>query len=375
MNLADMLSYSDIAELSKIARTYSCECNSNSKNELIQSILSSATRKEVLEKQVGELTMEEIRFVNSLLFDRRESFSLEDLLARVNQTRFSKEEGEAWNPRDMIVKYKQRGWLFNGHSQQTKYLFHVPNDVKSRIRQILASRFASELQYIDEEPEVYREEQGLLSADLLFFLRFLQQNDLQLSADGFLYKRTLQQLLEGMAVQEEMIGRTAWRFGYGRKFREYPTRFSFMYDYGYYFHLFSEEGEQLALNEAGLERLAGRKEEDIRQLYEFWLKLYKGAIPNIQAIVQWVEMLSSDWITARSLETVLIPLIKPYYYDTPESILNEKILKMMIHLGLLRIGEHREHGQVVMVSKLGSSVIKGTYVQEEERIDLPIDNR
>lgn len=375
MNLADMLSYSDIAELSKIARTYSCECNSNSKNELIQSILSSATRKEVLEKQVGELTVEEIRFVNSLLFDRRESFSLEDLLARVNQTRFSKEEGEAWNPRDMIVKYKLKGWLFNGHSQQTKYLFHVPNDVKSRIRQILASRFASELQYIDEEPEVYREEQGLLSADLLFFLRFLQQNDLQLSADGFLYKRTLQQLLEGMAVQEEMIGRTAWRFGYGRKFREYPTRFSFMYDYGYYFHLFSEEGEQLALNEAGLERLAGRKEEDIRQLYEFWLKLYKGAIPNIQAIVQWVEMLSSDWITARSLETVLIPLIKPYYYDTPESILNEKILKMMIHLGLLRIGEHREHGQVVMVSKLGSSVIKGTYVQEEERIDLPIDNR
>ncbi|WP_010273815.1 hypothetical protein [Paenibacillus senegalensis] len=392
MNLADMLSYSDIADLSKIAQTYACECNTHSKNELIQSILSNATRKDVLEKQIGDMSLEEIRFVNTLLFDQRESFSLEDLLARANQTRFSdgssrngaldqnlgqgqeqeQEQGEisAWNPRELILKNKHRGWLFNGHSQNTRYLFHVPRDIKKRIKAILAGRFSSQLEVIGEEPEVYREEQGLLSNDLLFFLHYVHQNGPQLSAEGFIYKRPLQHLLEGMAVQEELPGRAAWRFGYGRRFREYPTRFSFLYDYAYYQHLIEETGEQLLVSSAGLERLAARKEESIKALYQFWLKLYKGAVPNLQAIVQWIETLAAEWTTVRSLEQVLLPLIKPFYYDQPEAILQEKILKMLLHLGMLKMGEHSVHGQVVQINKLGSSVIQGSYVPEDEKIQL-----
>lgn len=384
MNLADMLSYSDIAELSKIAQTYSCECNTHSKNELIQSILSSATRKDVLEQQIGEMSLEEIRFVNTLLFDQRESFSLEDLLARANQTRFTDnappsgslnqnsehEHVNSWNPRELITKNKHRGWLFNGHSQNTRYLFHVPHDIKKRIKTILAGRFSSQLEVIREEPEVYREEQGLLANDLLFFLHYVHQNELQLSTEGFIYKRPLQYLLEGMAVQEELPGRAAWRFGYGRKFREYPTRFSFLYDYAYYQHLIVETGEQLALDDKGLERLTERKVESIKALYQFWLKLYKGAIPNLQAIVQWIETLAPEWTTVRSLEGVLLPLIKPFYYDQPEAILQEKILKMLLHLGMLKMGEHSVHGQVIQINKLGASVIQGSYVPEEEKIHL-----
>nr|WP_313782379.1 hypothetical protein [Paenibacillus larvae] len=46
----------------KIASTYSCECNSHSKNELIQSILSTVNRREVFEERISRLSMEDIRF-------------------------------------------------------------------------------------------------------------------------------------------------------------------------------------------------------------------------------------------------------------------------------------------------------------------------
>ncbi len=62
MNLADMLSYADIHDLSRIARNYDCECDGHSKNDLIQSILSTVSRREVFERQVLGLTMEDIRF-------------------------------------------------------------------------------------------------------------------------------------------------------------------------------------------------------------------------------------------------------------------------------------------------------------------------
>nr|WP_150959820.1 hypothetical protein [Aneurinibacillus sp. XH2] len=373
MNLADMLSYADIRELSHIARTYACECSTNSKNELIQSILSSIGRKEVFEQQVGGLSMEDIRFLNSLLFERRDLFSLEELLARANQTRFVKEEASDWNPRDTIVKFKHRGWLFNGHSQQTRYLFQVPQDLKRKISEALTKQFAAKLQYIGTDPTVYRDEQELLVQDLSALLRYLQQQEVQLSADGYIYKRNLQQLLESFAVQEEQVGRTAWRFGYGRRFKEYPNRFSLIYDYCYYQGLITEEQQVLELTLEGRKRLELGRTEDVQDIYHFWLRLYKGAIPNLQSLVQWIDRLAHSWVTVASLEQVLVPLIKPFYYDAPESILNHRILQMMMHIGLIKIGEEEGLGRVVMMTKLGSGVIKGTYVKEEDKIELPID--
>src|SRR5262245_13949368 len=82
MNLADMLVYADIAELTAIAETYDCTCSSHSKNELIQSILSTVGRRDVIESRVSEMTAADLRFLNSLLFESRGSYSLEELKAR-----------------------------------------------------------------------------------------------------------------------------------------------------------------------------------------------------------------------------------------------------------------------------------------------------
>ena len=45
MNLADMLTYADIGQLSNIANHYDCDAKRNSKHELIQSILSKLGRR------------------------------------------------------------------------------------------------------------------------------------------------------------------------------------------------------------------------------------------------------------------------------------------------------------------------------------------
>ena len=125
MNLADMLSYADISQLTRIAQRYGCSCNEHSKHELIQSILTALGRKDVFEHHVLSMSLEELRFLNSILFDQRNLFSLEELVARVQQTRFDGDPADHTipSPRDIIVKFKHSGWLFNGCSPNTKYLF------------------------------------------------------------------------------------------------------------------------------------------------------------------------------------------------------------------------------------------------------------
>ncbi|MEW9698971.1 hypothetical protein [Paenibacillus sp. SI8] len=373
MNLADMLSYADIHELSRIAHTYECECNGHSKNDLIQSILSTALRREIFEQHVQSLNMEDIRFLNSLLFDPRNAFSMEELVARVGQSHFSKQGSEDSNPREMIIKFKRLGWLFNGYSQQTKYLFHVPKDLKKRFSDVLTSQFKMGLA-ITKEPGVYRDEQMLIVDDISNFLAYIAgQQEIPLTTDGTMYKRQLQQILERLSVQEVMVAKGAWRFGYGRMFKEYPNRFSLIYDYCYYHQLISEHTQALQLTELGRKRLQEGRKENFADIYRFWLRLYRTPIPNVQAITQWIDRLGGQWVTAASLGEVLVRLIKPFYYDTSESIFEQRILQMMMHLGLIRMGEDEELGKVVQMTRLGSSVIQGTFVSEEDKVVFMLD--
>lgn len=373
MNLADMLCYADIHELSRIARNYDCECSSHSKNELIQSILATVNRREVFEALVTNLDAEDIRFLNSLLFERRETFSLEELVARAGQTIENKDEKPDWNPRELITRFKQRGWLFNGYSQQTKYLFRVPEDLKRRFSETLARYFAKKLVYPEDPPRVYRDEQNMLPDDVMNLLKQLERQELPLNPEGFLYKRQLQQAMERLAVPEEPVAKTAWRFGYGRRFREYPARFSFLYDYCYFQGYIEESGGLLRLTQKGSLAVMEGKKELASDLYAFWLRLYRGPVPNLLSLVHWIERLAGQWVTTASLAEVICPLIKPYYYDTPQSIFEQRLLPMMMHLGLIRIGADESFGSVVQMSKLGSSIVKGTYVPEEDTIDLNLD--
>lgn len=407
MNLADMLCYADIAELTRIAETYDCSCSSHSKNELIQSILSTVQRRDVLETRVDEITASDLRFLNSLLFESRPAYSLEELKARAlgsdpavlkqqvlaagvefkppepspstknppkgGRTRKSKKTQEVppMGPdeiaRHAISRFKRFGWLFNGFSQQTRYLYQVPEDVKTRLCDALEQKYRASLVYSDEPP-VYRDERSLILDDLVQFMRYVRANDIPLTAEGVMYKRQVGQILELFAVHENIPARGGWRFGYGRRFRDYPDRFSLIYDFAYYHRLIAEQPDRLVLTEQGLGIADGTERMDPIGLYRFWLRLYKGAIPNLSALVQWVMRLSSNWLTVESLTSILQPLVRPYYYDTQKDILERRVLTMMLHLGMVRWGETAEGANVIRITPQGKSLISGNTLAFEDKL-------
>ncbi|RAP76370.1 hypothetical protein [Paenibacillus montanisoli] len=409
MNLADMLSYADIGQLSRIATTYQCECNGNSKNDLIQSILSTVNRRDVFEAQIGAMKLEDLRFINSLLFDARDAFSLEELIARVQQSRFSHPEAEVQpnvmnasvgsesaasepkksrstkakskpagktkaskekpqpeaGPRDTISRFKQYGWLFNGYAGPDRYLFQVPADLKERFKETMGRRLASQVIYADEEPHAYRDEQMLIGEDVSQLLTYIHLNEIALTSDGAMYKRNILQLLELFGVKEQLPGKGEWRFGYGRRIKDYPNRLSLLYDYCYYKGWLAETETSLILTPAGKERQAQKMPEPADKLYQFWLRLYKGPVPNIRAIVHWIDKLGSRWVKAETVLNTLTPYIKPFYYDQPATILEQRLISMMMHLGLLRIGEHAEYGQVIRMTPLGRTIVAGQSIEDE----------
>ncbi|AIQ13492.1 hypothetical protein [Paenibacillus durus] len=351
MNLADMLSFADMSQLTAIAGRYRCECKQNSKHDLIQTLLITLGSKDFMEAQLRECTQDDLRFLNTLLFDERSYLTLEDLLAAARASSFETQPGTNGGYRETVTRFKNGGWLFNGASQHTKYLFQVPKDLKERFRDRMAARIKEGLE-ISGEPGVYREEGELAAADLLTLLRFVLENEPELNLEGAMYRRCQQQLMNGLHISEPLLTKGGWRFGYGRACEHYPPRLALLYDYARHRRWIAEEGQRLKLTSLGAAVLDEAKYESLLQIFSFWLRLYKGAIPNLPSLVYWISVSAYDWVTVKSLKNALGWLIKPFYYDDADSILEKRILRMMLHLGMLRMGEG-DAGPVIKMTTWG----------------------
>lgn len=357
MNLADMLSFTDIKQLSRIAEHYNCDCSPHSKRELIQAILITINQRDIYENIFDHSSIYDLRFLNSLLFEQRNSFSIEELVARAELAMFTDEHCDDWDPREAIVTFKKRGWLFNGYSQHTQHVFQVPQDLKRKFSAILAARFEQHIVKVPD-PDFYKDEASLLQDDMLHFLQYIGENDVMLTAEGSMYKRQLLQLLERMSVKEQLVEKEAWRFGYGRKFKYFPSRLSFLYDYCFQQQYIKEQHHVLQLTQKGRQRIAEPMKEDILLMYRYWLKLYSKPIKNLSSFVHWINKLAENWVAASSLEHILCLYIKPYYYDTAQTILEKRIMQMMLHLGLISIGHNDEYGYVVRMTTLGKRIVQ-----------------
>ncbi|MEJ9220908.1 hypothetical protein P4H46_22305 [Paenibacillus glucanolyticus] len=364
MNLADMLTYADIGQLSNIANHYDCDAKRNSKHELIQSILSKLGRREFFEEQVSSLTPSDLRFLNNLVFDTRTGYSLEELTAAIRLTADVEEKGakapvkkkaseKTESPREAVARYRRSGWLFNGFTHSTKYLFQVPSDLKERFRDVLRERLHENLQRLTDDPEVYRDEQGLAAEDLMLILKYVGGHDIELNQEGFMYRRNQQQLMSTLHITEPLITKGAWRFGYGRSCIEYPDRFALLYDYAYARKWITESNARLILTESGTSFIEEGNQVSVIQIFRFWLRLYKGAIPNITSLVYWISQCARDWVTAASLFESLGWLIRPFYYDSPQNMLEHRIIRMLMHLGMIRIGESQTMGTSYKMTALG----------------------
>ncbi|PNQ83550.1 hypothetical protein [Paenibacillus polymyxa] len=348
MNLADMLTFADIVHLNRIAVYYDCDCKPNSKHELIQGILTKLGSSSFFETQVKELRLSEVRFLNALLFDDRPYFSMEELIAIAKQS--VEQDGDVGErPRDIVTRLRSSGWLFNGSTHNTRYLYQIPSDMKERFRRVMVHDFQNGMIRVSE-PSSYRDEGHLLAEDLRLFLQYMRQHEVLLNPEGAWYRRNQQQLMEHLHIAEPLLGKGGWRFGYGSSFKFYPDRMALLYDYARHSKYIEEKGDRVELTAKGEAQQELAIEDEMIQLFRFWLRLYKGAVPNLLSLVYWIGECARPWTSSESLFVHIGPLIRPFYYGTSRSVFDQRIIRMMLHLGMLRQGEHPTGPSVQMTA-------------------------
>ncbi|MBA4496058.1 hypothetical protein ACFO25_16645 [Paenactinomyces guangxiensis] len=341
MRMADWLTYTDIDQLKQLNRYYGCDSNHHSKHDLICSLLRQMGKKSQLKRMMEELPPETKRFLQLIVLDTSMSYTMEELLAK-GRAALNGANGE---PRTLIVEAMKRGWLFSGYSHRTQYLYHMPSDTKEQMIQLLIEPFRDPLRILRETPGFYRDEEKQMLEDLHHFLNFIGREVVRVTNDGSIYKQQQRQLFKSFHIPEEPICQKGPRFGFGRKYHLYPDRFSLLYDYAFYKGYFIEEEEgYLSLTESGFGKIKHKDIQEAKDLYRFWIRLYRRPIPHLPMIIRLIGLLSyPGWIPAELVYEAVGEWISPYYYETEQSLF-QRIIQMMLHLGVLRTGiEGEQH--------------------------------
>lgn len=328
MNLPDLLSYADIDQLQKIATNYELP-QTHSKHELIKSLLTHMQRPVWWSGRTESIPNEEKRFWQLLFLDSRDSFNMEELLGKGRQAL----DGKEGNPRVLIARAIKAGLLFPGVSSRHRSLYRVPHDVRKSVITALRDHYVREM--VDINLATERDEQLCMVTDLRCFLNYVGEEDVRLTREAAIYRQDLQSILSQMVVKEVPIKKERFRFGFGRRYHQYPDRFSLIYDYAYYRGYIAETGQTLSL----LALPSGKRENKAREaeeMYLFWVRLYRKPFPALPLIIKWVYLLAhSEWVALDHLRECLTEWLVPYYYMSKDALF-ELLMKMLVHLGVIR---------------------------------------
>lgn len=340
MNLSEYLLYRDIKDLHQIAHVYRCECNKNSKLELVQAIHHKILNRTFFSEYVQNLDRAFILFATYILFQPTRRFSTEELLAKGQyiQSLLS----SPTEPRKWVRQLISSGWLFPV-SSNAQILLEIPEEVLVFLQREWIGYWQGQIsgQYEIQDSWVRRNEGTALARDVHLFLQKLNASSLPLTVEGVIHKKVLESILLLLSVQESVI--TAeddkrWRFGYGRRFPVYPNRFAFIYDYCFMKGWIQEEKEQVYLTEQGKNTLLNFSPEIILEdMRKYWLKLYKKPINSLPFVINLIQELTlKRWVLDSDLFLILKNWLKSYYYDDETKLFEQRIIQMMIHLGMLQ---------------------------------------
>lgn len=374
MRLSECLNSSDINTLRKIAETHDFECHRSSKNALIQSIMSHFNDRKFIREKLTQLSGPAYReALVQLTIDHRTAFSKEDLLAiaqraAVNQTDLEK---------SLVTRLLEDGWMFRLGSQGGRNTYYFPEDTLKTIREYVSEHLRDQVETVTVPPVVYRDDQLAIIRDIAHFLSYVKNNEVKLTMDGIIFKRQLILLLESMEIQEKPLDNVGWRFGYGRRFRDYPDRFALLYDYCYNRQLIAEEDQGTLSLTAKAEEWIQRDDRDkLFDLFRFWRLLYRRPIPKIAlAVSTLARAVQKQWTLVDSINRLLKPYVNDYYYDTPNVVMDTRIYQMMINLGLLCHGKLGDGRYVIKLSDVGRDLLLEDTTPDEaqmvENIHVP----
>lgn len=325
MNLMDVLLFQDRNELIKLLKDEDVvACNINSKRELVEMLYPMLVNLDHVTDRYNRLTNDAKKMALTLCYDQNSLLSKEELNGFVPHLKES-------SFLEMLEELTANGFLFTYINRN--YL--VPSQVKKELRRTIKMRIKEETLILPNDPNGQSE--ITIVNDLFVLIDYLVEKPLSLTKAGVLYKKDFQEIMKQFSYKE-VLPKEQWRFGYGRRFAQYPDRFSLIYDYCFHKGWIVENDSTLTATKRVEELYEMRLPELVKSIVTYWHKLYRRAFPTVGLLYELLldSLNEEEGLEVEFLVSFLSPFVKEYYFDTKEDMIIKRFLNMLIYLDIVK---------------------------------------
>ncbi len=340
-----------------IALENNLQCNLYSKARLIETLTQKFRDRRFLKKLFTHLTAMQLAGVMmTLFFKEEEGISVKkyhDELTRIFPAHH-------FDPTGVMHTLIERGIIFIAATLNKKDdpTYSIPIDLADALLEIVGQDLLDKLHFFASEPRSTRFDGLAVIRDIFTFLAFLKRDNVKLTQEFVIFKRTQLRILDSFELPERPLEDTD-------KEREqgcYPPRFEFIFRFCEAKGLTEIEGNYLRITHAVEHWLEKSDFLKIREIFQFWQDQYMTSAAEAQLLLRLLLLVpKGTWLTSQSVErvfTVLMPEHKWFKQST--KVRDHNFLNVLLYIGGVEQSFHHEATDDefgIRISRIGTAIL------------------
>lgn len=355
IKLQEYLSQIPIELAQTIALENNLQCNLYSKARLIEILTQKFRDRRFLKKLFGELSdIQAAGVMMTLFFKEEDGFTTEKYHTELQRI-FAEND---LSPEDVMNSLINRGILYIAYSDEDESTYSIPVDLAEALLEIIGQDLLEKLDFFTTEPQRSRFDGLAIIRDIFTFLAFLKRDNVKLTQEYVIFKRTQLRILDSFELPERPLE----DMDKEREEGYYPPRFDFIFRFCTTKGLTVVEGNYLRITDAVEEWLEKPDFFKIKELFQFWQDYYMTSSAEAQLLLRLLLLVPrGKWLTAASVDRVFNVLLPQHkWFRQSSKPRDPNFLHVLLYIGGIEQSFHREAGEAdfgIRISRLGTAIL------------------
>jgi hypothetical protein len=356
IKLQEYLSQIPIELAQTIALENSLQCNLYSKARLIETLTQRFRDRRFLKKLFSRLTDLQTAGVMMTLFFAGDKPLTTDQYHQELQQVFPDREFAA---EDVMHSLTLQGLVYIAFvDDDDESTYSIPTDLAELLLEIIGQDLLDKLTYLPDPPHATRFDGLAIIRDIFTFLAFLKRDNVKLTQEFVIFKRTQLRILDSFELPEHPLEDT-------EKEREegyYPPRFDFIYRFCEAKGLITIDGNYLRITDVVEEWLGKADFAKMQEIFAFWQDHYLASSAEAQLILRLLLLVpEGQWLTSQSVEHIFDVLMPEHtWFQKHAQARDPNFLNVLLYIGGIEQGQ--PYGQAedhfgIRISDLGMAVL------------------
>ncbi len=355
IRLQEYLSQIPIELAQTIALENDLQCNLYSKARLIETLTQKFRDRGFLKRLFNQLTdLQTAGVMMTLFFTGEEQITVEQYHQELSRI-FPDSE---LSPEEVMNSLIERGLVYIATFEDEEITYSIPFDLAELLLEIIGQDLLEKLEYLPEIPYVTRFDGLAIIRDIFTFLAFLKRDNVKLTQEFVIFKRTQLRILDSFELPERPLEDTDKE----RESGYYPPRFDFIYRFCEAKGLTKIEGNYLRITDVVEEWLEKPDFSKTKEIFEFWQDHYMASSAEAQLVLRLLLLVpEGKWLTCRSVGRVFDVLMPEHkWFQQNSQVRDPSFLNVLLYIGGIEQGLIHGIGEDefgIRISPLGKAIL------------------